>query len=83
MMYYWSNGMHNGWYMPGLFFVMFIFWVILIALAIIFIVRSMRHNHYDQYRHSSIDALEILKQRYAKGEINKQEYEQIKKDIKD
>jgi len=33
-----------------------------------------------RYTHAE-SALEILKKRYAKGEINKEEYERIKRDV--
>jgi len=37
-------------------------------------------THYDQDR-SAESPLDILKRRYAKGEISKDEYEQIKRDL--
>ena len=37
-------------------------------------------RHYDQDR-SAESPLDILKRRYAKGEISKDEYEQIKRDL--
>ena len=39
-----------------------------------------RGNWYD-YQHGSMDAQEILRQRYAKGEISKEQFNAMKKDI--
>lgn len=35
----------------------------------------------EEYFNRNTNALEILKVRYAKGEINKEEYDKMKKDI--
>jgi putative membrane protein len=59
---------------------MLVFWVAIIILIVMFFQRL---GPYDRARHSqeSQTAFEILKQRYAKGEITKQEFETMKKDI--
>lgn len=74
---------HTGWgYMAPLFVI--IWWAIAIA-AIVFFVRWLSvqgggHHHHHQGRHVD-SALEILKERYAKGEIGKEEFESKKKDL--
>jgi putative membrane protein len=61
------------------------FWVIIWVLAwVVFgIIMSRigwgRHRHWDQAPNKS--AMDILKERYAKGEINKQEFEEKRRDI--
>lgn len=54
---------------------MWIFWLILIVLVLIGIKVIF------QQRGDSDSALEILKKRYAKGEITKEEFEEQKKTL--
>ena len=70
--------MHDfgGWGMlfGGIF--MFIFWGGLIALAIWGITKLTRRD-----THLTHSPMEIAKERYARGEITKDQFEQIKKDL--
>ena len=58
-----------------------LFWIIILGLIIWLVVRNI--NREDRFReHSHPDtALEILKRRYAKGEITKEQFEEMKRDI--
>jgi putative membrane protein len=64
-----------GWVGP---IIMIVFWA-LVVTAIVFFIRYLVRES----RHSKRDApsLEILKTRYAKGEISKEEFEDKKKDL--
>ena len=67
----------NGWWMLFGGVWMFIFWGGLIALIAWGITRLTRRDE-SVSKHSPLD---IAKERYARGEINKEEFEQIKKDL--
>ena len=69
---YGGYGNMMGWFEGGI--MMILFWV----LAIIFIVWIVREI---SGKNSKSSALEILKERYAKGEIDKKEFEEKKKDL--
>jgi len=76
--YFWMGGM---WIFPIIMIV-----VMLIVIYLIFGRGGFRPPWYGpaQYHDnlkSPESALEILKKRYAKGEITKEEFEQMKKDI--
>src|SRR3989344_4636252 len=58
-----------------------ILWWVLIVVAIVALVRWLMRQSSDTERKGEKTALEILKQRYAKGEIDKQEFEEKKNDI--
>jgi putative membrane protein len=93
MMGYFYNNMMGGFGFFG-FFLMIIFWV-LIIWAIFAFLRCvggggscmMGHNHGGHDHGASKNnggensALDILKERYAKGEIDKKEFEEKKKDL--
>lgn len=55
---------------------MVVFWVLVIWLIIWLVRGGSVHGH-----HLSSSALDILKERYAKGEMNKEEFEAKKKDL--
>ena len=70
-----NNAFWNFWPFWGLIWILF--WVFLG----IFMSRMgwRRHRHWDGTQNKS--AMDILKERYAKGEINKQEFEEKKRDL--
>ena len=61
--------------------VMGILWVVLLVALIYWIVRVTGGHRYSLPETHREDPLEILKKRYARGEINRQEYERMKKDL--
>lgn len=82
--YYYQNGpgpMMDGWnhdsWVGGLFG---LFFMLLLVVVAIFVIRAlMGHNGGPG---ASRDPLDIAKERYAKGEITKDELAEIKKELK-
>ncbi len=95
MMRYWNGVNHyGGWGMGGvggwgsiLFTVLF--WGLIIALLVAIFshfehkdkVRQLTEEEDEDKQDSSRPYVDIVKERYAKGEINKKEFEQLKKDL--
>jgi len=62
---------------------MLLFWVILIALAVL-LVRVLFHSNPPSKKGSTdtpLSAREILEQRYARGEINREQYILMSRDV--
>jgi len=73
----------HGWYWPFPFFMFFMF------IIMCFLFRGWRRRPYscwwpgwsDYHNKDKSDVKEILKKRYVKGEISKEEYERMMKEI--
>ncbi len=80
-----EHGMTGPWMMTGLggWSMMGIIWLVVIGLIVWLVVSLARSNHATSSSHTGGDvrALEILKTRYARGEIDKTEYEEKLKDL--
>ena len=86
-----SGWQYGGWGMmgPGMMggfgwmWLMPVFWIVFLGLIIWAIVASVRRSSESRGSDSlkADSALELLKKRYARGEIDKQEYEEKKKDL--
>ena len=57
-----------------------LFWAVIIVF-IVWIVKEVGGRNSERNDPKTNSALNILKERYAKGEINKEEFEQKKKDL--
>jgi len=68
----WGAGM---WLMMSF---MILFWVGIVALVIWLVTRSARSGSYVSDRRTP---LEIARERYAKGEVSKEEFDQIRKNL--
>lgn len=70
--WFWGGGMWFGW----------IFWVAIIGL-IIWLVLNQSNRHREEYfpPKTTESPMDILKKRYAKGEISHEEFERMKKNI--
>jgi putative membrane protein len=77
--YEWSWEMHPMWWGWGLgmMLMMLLFW----GLIIVGLILGIRWLIGQGKETRSDSALEILRQRYARGEINKEEFETKKKDL--
>lgn len=77
--YEWGWGMHPMWgvWGIGMMLMMLFFW----GLVIVAIVLGIRWLVSQGKASRSDSALEILRQRYARGEINKEEFEAKKRDL--
>ena len=71
-------GMMWGWGWGWGWIFMIIFWGLLI-LGLIFLIRYLIGS--TKASRGEDSALDILKRRYARGEINKEEFEQKKRDL--
>ena len=76
---HWDYGWGMGWGM-GLGWMFMIFLWVLFILGIIYFIRLLIAGA--KKNASGDTALDILKKRYAKGEITKEEFDKIKNDLK-
>lgn len=83
---YGMMGYGEGWGSTG-WMMLFggVFWIILLVLgvtAVVWLVRGSSHaGHYPPRIEPNSSGLSILEERYARGEINRDEYLQKKRDI--
>jgi len=80
-----QSGTTGPWMMTGLggWSMMGIFWLVIVGLIVWLIVTLVRSNVTTNPNNTSgnVQVLEILKTRYASGEINKEEFEEKLKDL--
>ena len=69
-----GGGLMHG---PVGMIVMVLFWALIIAL----VVKIFQHFFSSKTSDRQSSALEIIKERYASGEISKPEFDQMKRDI--
>ncbi len=73
--------MFNQFFWDGIFF-LGIFKVLFIVLIIWIVVKIINREHSPKYMPPIQEsALDILKKRYAKGEITKEQFDQMKADL--
>ena len=85
------GGQYGGWGMmgPGMMggfgwmAIMPVLWIVVLGLIIWAVVAAVRGSNESRSSDSSKadSALEVLKRRYARGEVNKEEYEEKKIDL--
>jgi putative membrane protein len=76
-------GFDHMWWGGG--FLMMIFWTVLLIAILIWIFKAIqnRSNRRTSTELKQETPLEILKKRYASGEISKDEYIKMKKDLQE
>ncbi len=76
MMGNWGYGMMGGYGFLSIFF-----WILVIAAIVLLVLWLVRKAPHWQQTRVEESAMDILKKRYARGEINREEFEEKKKII--
>lgn len=71
---------HFGWGMGFCWVFMLLFWV-LVILAIVALVKWLAGSMSTKAGTEEMTPREILERRYARGEISREEYERMKRDL--
>ncbi len=74
----WTHGMMGGWWGVGLIWM--VFWIGVLVLIGVLIWRLLQGRGVSE-RSTEESALEILKRRYARGEIDQEEFEEKKRGL--
>ena len=83
MMGYGFGGPFGGgmsWLGAGFGLITHLAFTILIIMAAIWLFKAAFRGNYHNFNQQN-DAMEILKQRYAKGEISSEEFQRMKKEL--
>lgn len=80
---YYDRPMMGGDWGWGWAFGMMLIWIIILIMIVVGIFYLVRGQTNTLKPVSRKDALEIAKERYAKGDIKREEFEQIKNDLAD
>ena len=74
---------HHGWMMEGggIGLIMIIFWVIVVAAITLLISGAVCSRHPLERNDDRVSKLEILKQRHARGEIDRQTFKKMKREL--
>ncbi len=78
-MWDWQLGM--GWLMMLRGVWLLLFWGGIIALVVWGVKKAIEHNRSNSITSERRNPLDIIKERYASGEISPKEFEQLKKDL--
>lgn len=73
MMHSWGGGIGMG--------LMFLLWLLILSLIVTVMWFLIRKGSGSSERTNGDPSLEILRNRYARGEIGEEEYQRIKKDL--
>ena len=71
---------HDGFMGGGMWFG-WLFWIVIIGLVVYLVVRLTNQKTGNQNIQSNESPLDVLKKRYARGEITKEEFESMKNDL--
>lgn len=75
-----SNSFFSGGFFAGGF--MWFFWLLFVVLIFV-IIRALTGNDEKRTERGNESPLTILKNRYAKGEINEIEYDKLRKNLEE
>ena len=77
-----NNSMMNFGFMPiaGFGWIFMVLWWVLIIAGVVAFIKWLTGQSHDR-RNRGKSALEVLRERYARGEIDKKEFEEKKKDL--